>query len=217
VHLQHVANTLAATLGVGQVMPLRILDHDRGPFTTGLLSPTIVLPSAASGWHPARLRTVLLHELAHVRRHDCRTQALAQLACAVYWFNPLVWIAARGLRRTREGACDDYVLTCGVAPHQYAADLLDIARARQQRLEAGAVLAMGRSGDLEDRLLAIVASGRARVPRSSLLTPAKRPRSPSRWTRARMSSPLSSKHWPIRIHKCAKRPRLVWHCAATRG
>ena len=166
-HLQHVADALAAPLGVTHVVPVRILDHDHGPFTTGLLSSTIVLPSAATDWHPARLRTVLLHELAHVRRHDCRTQALAQLACALYWFNPLIWIAARALRRTREGACDDYVLTCGVAPHHYAADLLDIARARHQRLEAGAVLAMGRRSDLEGRLLAIVASGRARVPAPS--------------------------------------------------
>jgi bla regulator protein blaR1 len=165
--VQRVSDALAATLGVGPVVAVRILDDDSGPFTTGLLSPTIMLPSAASGWHPARLRTVLLHELAHVRRHDCRTQALAQVACAVYWFNPLIWIAARGLRRTREAACDDYVLTCGVAPHQYAADLLDIARARQQRLEAGAVLAMARASDLEGRLRAIVASGRARVPAPS--------------------------------------------------
>jgi bla regulator protein BlaR1 len=167
VHLQHVADALAAMLGVKHVVPVRILDHDRGPFTTGLCRPTIVLPSAASGWHPARLRTVLLHELAHVRRHDCRTQALAQLACALYWFNPLIWIAARNLRRTREGACDDFVLTCGVAPHQYAADLLAIARARQPQLGAGAVLAMGRPSDLEGRLLAIVGSGRARVPAPS--------------------------------------------------
>jgi beta-lactamase regulating signal transducer with metallopeptidase domain len=166
VHLQQVADALAATLGVKQVVPVRIVDHDRGPFTTGLFRPMIVLPIGATGWHPGRLRTVLLHELAHVRRHDCRTQALAQLACALYWFNPLIWIAARNLRRTREAACDDHVLTCGVTPHQYAADLLDIARACQPQ-GAGAVLAMGRRSDLESRLLAIVASGRVRVPAPS--------------------------------------------------
>ena len=51
-----------------------------------------------SAWRIA----VLLHELAHVRHHDCLAQIVAQLACAPHWFNPLVWLCARRVRGERE-------------------------------------------------------------------------------------------------------------------
>jgi len=55
-------------------------------------------------------------------------QALAQLACAIYWFNPLVWIAAWRLRVERELACDDHVLETGARASDYASHLVEIAR-----------------------------------------------------------------------------------------
>ena len=54
-------------------------------------------------------------------------QSIAQLACAVYWFNPLVWFAAHQLRLERERACDDFVLVSGTSGADYATDLLEIA------------------------------------------------------------------------------------------
>ena len=48
-----------------------------------------------------------------MKRRDCLTHVIAQLACALYWFNPLAWIAARHVRTERERACDDLVLACG--------------------------------------------------------------------------------------------------------
>ena len=58
----------------------------------------MLLPRDAAAWSDARLRVVLLHELAHVRRRDCATFTLARLACAARWFDPLAWIAAARLR-----------------------------------------------------------------------------------------------------------------------
>jgi beta-lactamase regulating signal transducer with metallopeptidase domain len=46
-------------------------------------------------------QAALVHELTHIKRGDRRTQAIAQLACAIYWFNPLVWYAAAGCARAR--------------------------------------------------------------------------------------------------------------------
>ncbi len=46
----------------------------------------------------------------------------------MYWFHPLVWIAARRLRTEREHACDDVVLTAGVPSDEYAEALVDLAR-----------------------------------------------------------------------------------------
>lgn len=157
--LQATANALASH-------PVRVLidNGDVGPFVRGIVRPAIVLPATADTWDGARLRAVLLHELAHVRRHDCRVQLLAQIACAVYWFNPLIWVAARQLRIERERACDDEVLAYGATPSAYAADLLHLARA-QSRLASSALLAMARAGELEGRLCAILAPGRPRIPK----------------------------------------------------
>ena len=74
----------------------------------GLLAPNVILlPADADSWGEDRLRAVLLHELAHIRRNDWESRLIAQIMCAVYWFNPLVWFAARRMQVEAERACDD--------------------------------------------------------------------------------------------------------------
>jgi len=91
------------------------LSHDvDGPFTLGALRPVILLPLDAAYWTPERLRIVLVHEAAHVARLDYIAQLLATVACALYWFNPLSWLAASRLRAEAEHAADDRVLAAGV-------------------------------------------------------------------------------------------------------
>ena len=127
------------------------------PMVCGLLRPFIVMPPSAAQWSDERRRVVVLHELAHIKRRDCLTQALAQIVCAAYWFNPLVWLAARRLRAERERACDDFVLAAGEKGADYAAHLLDIAQTmKRRRVPAMVGLAMARPSQLEGRLLAIL-------------------------------------------------------------
>ena len=118
------------------------------------------MPADADAWPAERLRIVLLHELAHVKRRDCLTHMLAQISCALYWFNPLAWMAARHLRTERERACDDLVLAAGTRGPDYADQLLEIARVmrsgRFPALLAGASLAMAHRSQLEGRLMAIL-------------------------------------------------------------
>jgi hypothetical protein len=90
-------------------------------------------------------------------------QLIAQAACAIYWFNPLVWMAAAQLRSERERACDDAVLRGGALASAYAGHLLDIARELRPALRPSAALAMARRSDLEGRLLAVLAD-HARIP-----------------------------------------------------
>ena len=138
---------------------VRLLESERVtmPLTWGFFRPTILLPVGAECWPEERRSVVLLHELAHVKRRDCLTQMLAQIACSLYWFNPLVWIAARRLRMERERACDDYVLGAGMKASDYADHLLDIARSfGEARCSSLATVAIARRSQLEGRLLAIL-------------------------------------------------------------
>ena len=127
------------------------------PIVCGVWRPSIVVPAEAAHWSDERRRVVVLHELAHIKRRDCLTQSLAQLVCAAYWFNPIVWLAARRMRAERERACDDFVLAAGEKGPDYAAHLLDIAKtAQHRRLSPIVGLAMARPSQLEGRLLAIL-------------------------------------------------------------
>lgn len=113
---------------------------DDGPLAFGLFRPMILLPRDADNWPLARLVAVLAHERAHLARHDSLTQLLAQLVCAVYWPNPVLWLAARAMRHQAEIAADNAVLAAGVRPSDYAAELLQLA-GRKLRLPAPAMAA----------------------------------------------------------------------------
>ena len=117
----------------------------------------IMVPEDADQWSYDRRRTVLRHELAHVQRADCLTQLLTRLACALYWFNPLIWYAAGRMRIECERACDDRVLAQGAESSDYAQQLLEIAAGPRPRLAAAfAGIAMARPSAVESRLLAIL-------------------------------------------------------------
>ena len=131
------------------------------PMVAGVFSTRLVLPEQAADWNTDRLRMVLLHESAHVARHDIFTQAIGGLACAVNWFNPLAWYAASQMRKLREIACDDMVVTRCQKPADYADVLLDVARSCRQQVP-GMTVAMARSNCVTDRVLAILDTSRNR-------------------------------------------------------
>jgi len=127
------------------------------PITWGAVHPVVLLPTDCDAWSPDRRRVVLLHELAHVARLDYATQLGASIACALYWFHPLAWLAARRLRNDSERACDDRVLQTGTPAADYAAHLLNVARgARALRLTAAFAIGMARRSALEGRMLAVL-------------------------------------------------------------
>lgn len=153
----------AAALGVTQAIDLRRSAAVGSPMTIGLWPAHVLLPADAVGWSPERLRAVLLHELGHVARRDTLLQGLAQVLCALYWPNPLAWVAAARLRVEREHACDDLVLAAGVRPSSYAADLLEVARrlSTDGAVRAGAVCM---AGGVEARLRRVLSAATPRQP-----------------------------------------------------
>lgn len=155
--------SMAAELGLRRCPVVLRGDDDIVPMTWGTLRPVLLLPPAADLWAPEEKRSVLLHELAHIRRWDSLSRTVSQLACALFWFHPLVWYAAHRLLREQERACDDVVLLAGAAPDRYAATLLSIAREmRTRRPAVVGALALARRTNLETRLLSILDPRRKR-------------------------------------------------------
>ena len=147
--------------------PVRLLqsDHPALLVTWGVRRPRVILPRDADRWTEDRARIVLGHELAHVARGDWAVHLLAELVRAVYWFNPLAWIARRRLRLESEHACDDAVLSLGIGGPEYAAHLVELARAfRERTLRGVPAPAMARPSSLERRVRAMLNSRLDRTP-----------------------------------------------------
>jgi beta-lactamase regulating signal transducer with metallopeptidase domain len=163
-NLARTVESLSDEMGLGRSVTLLRCSGPCMPMTWGVVQPRVLLPADAEEWPEARLRAVVLHELAHVKRWDYVTQLLARLTCGLYWFNPLVWLAAGRLRVERELACDDQVLRKGSRASEYAGHLLDMARSlKTSPLSGVTTVAMARPSQLSGRLLAVLDAGRARA------------------------------------------------------
>lgn len=158
----HLADRLTRRLGLGRMVRLLRAPDATVPMTWGTLRPVVLLPAGAERWSDERRRVVLAHELAHVRRWDAATQWVPHLAVCLFWFHPLVWVAAHRLRAEREHACDDAVLEIGTRPTEYADHLLELVRSLGAAQGPVAALAMARRSQFEGRMLAILDSAARR-------------------------------------------------------
>ncbi len=161
-----VEDSALAAMAVGVRRPVRLLESPTTfvPVTWGVSRPIILLPAGAESWAAGRRHAVLLHEYAHIARSDCAVEYLTWLACALYWFHPGVWYAARRIRAERERACDDRVVAAGTPAGEYATHLVDVASGvPAPRRLALAALAMASGGPLESRLIDLLDPTRARA------------------------------------------------------
>jgi TonB family protein len=97
-------------------------DEVREPAVIGIVDPVVVLP-ASYDLTADELRAVFAHELAHVDRRDNLAALFVQIACALFWFDPLHRIARRRLVELRERVVDDLVLARGCDAAAYVAAL----------------------------------------------------------------------------------------------
>ena len=117
----------AAAGGGGRIRLMRG-KKDEGPMLFGLFRPVLLLPPGA--FEDGELRVVFRHELTHFRRRDLWYKLLLAAACAVHWFNPLVWLMAREANRYLELSCDEAALR-GAEPAfraEYGRAILSVAR-----------------------------------------------------------------------------------------
>jgi beta-lactamase regulating signal transducer with metallopeptidase domain len=125
-----------------------IADDIKSPFVVGLFRPKIYLPCNLGD---KEQEYIILHEQHHIKRLDHVMKALAFLALAIHWFNPLVWVAFILASKDMEMSCDEAVIRKigGDVRADYSASLLTLATGR--RIIAGTPLAFG-EGDTKGRI-----------------------------------------------------------------
>ena len=118
-----------------QVLPaVALCERIAVPAIVGILRPTILLPTAmVNSLSVEQLESVLLHELAHLKRADHIFIVVQRIAEAILFFHPLTWYLSRRIHREREQACDEMVLAAGTDPVRYAESLLRVAEWKSQR------------------------------------------------------------------------------------
>ena len=134
---------------------LLVSEELRSPISWGVLRPTIVLsPVAVEAVGEAE--AIIAHELAHVARLDWAKLLGARAVCALFWFNPLVWMLARESHQLREEAADDAVLLADIDGPDYATLLVGAARHDNQgALMAAHGVAPGK-GSLKRRITRVL-------------------------------------------------------------
>ncbi len=128
------------------------------PMTWGLFQPKIALPAESEEWIEPQLRSVVLHEDAHIRRGDWAVMVWFRIVSAIYWFNPLVWGLKMLFDQDSERAADDFVLAQGVNASEYAERLVEVAKTMQYRPSMLPAVTMARSNRLNGRIAAILDS-----------------------------------------------------------
>ena len=130
-HWQAFISESAEKLGITRFVRLAESAAIVTPMVIGFLKPFILVPAGMlAGLTPTQLETVLLHELAHVRRKDFLLNFLQTVIETIFFFNPFVWILSNEIRKEREYCCDDLVVGQHADTSAYAHALVQLAEVR---------------------------------------------------------------------------------------
>lgn len=151
------ADAIAHRLGVHMTPDLVVAESVSTPMAGHIGRSIVFLPIDAIEWDAERRDVVLTHEMTHLARRDPLRILAARVAGALYWFHPLMWIAARRATADCEQACDERVLALGVRPSTYAQVLLDFASHAPDRTLSLALPIVQRHR-LETRVMSILSS-----------------------------------------------------------
>jgi beta-lactamase regulating signal transducer with metallopeptidase domain len=102
------ATRLAGRLALRRLVDVAQSTAVAVPIMIGWLKPVVILPTAVlSGFTPEQVEALLVHELAHVRRHDYLVNLLQTMVETVLFYHPAVWWVSGRVRAEREHCCDD--------------------------------------------------------------------------------------------------------------
>jgi len=141
---------LATQIGVSRPVRLLVSALVQVPTVVGWLRPMVLVPVGALGGLPAEhLEALLLHELAHIRRHDYLVNILQSVAESLLFYHPAVWWVSGHIRAERELCCDDMAISISGDAFTYARALTELESYRPAHLHA-AIAANG--GSLANRI-----------------------------------------------------------------
>jgi GWxTD domain-containing protein len=142
-HWQERLNNLRGRLGISKPVELLESCMTQIPVVIGHIRPVILLPiGLVSGLPTEQIEMILMHELAHVRRHDYLVNLLQTVVESVLFFNPAALWISKKIRNEREHCCDDDIVRITKDPGAYAATLIALEAGRAAPAET-AIAATG--------------------------------------------------------------------------
>ena len=156
--LQNNLQVLKNQLGIRRSVALAVSDKIGSPTQVGLLKPVVVLPTPMVESR-GQLKSILIHELIHVKRWDCLYRLLAMVGMAFYWFNPLFHRVKCLLFEVQEQACDDWTVTTTGNSESYADTLLNVATQLRPRPAIALGMDMARTTQVMARVNRIITLG----------------------------------------------------------
>lgn len=165
--------TLCATwvnrLNINSKVQLLESPHISEPLTLGFWKPVVLFPvGMLLQLAPAQVETLLLHELAHIRRYDYLINLFQLGLETCFFYHPLFWLLSREARSRREFCCDNLVLKYTSDPILYAKTLTDLQLSSFHLSNSFVMNATGKSRFAE-RILYIVGVSPKRAPRPNWL------------------------------------------------
>ncbi|MFI5156927.1 MAG: M56 family metallopeptidase, partial [Chitinophagales bacterium] len=148
VQLRIFAQSLSSQMGIRRRVNLWLSSLVDSPLTVGFFKPIILIPMATvNQLSLEQVETILLHELAHIRRNDYVINLLITWMGTLFFFNPFCRLLIQTVGKEREHCCDDLVIQFKYNPHVYASALLSLEKSRDHHA-ALALAAIGRSRQL---------------------------------------------------------------------
>ena len=127
------AKQLSAKLKVLKKVTLYFSEHVQIPLTIGYFKPIIIFPIALiNNLDAEQVEAILMHELAHIKRHDYLLNILQCIMETILCFNPFVWLISKIIRQEREYCCDDMVMEEEYNNFTYSKALFIIAQQNNQ-------------------------------------------------------------------------------------
>ena len=117
-------DTFITEFGINKEVQVYLSTYVKEPLTFGHFKPVILLPiSLITGFESKAIETIILHELAHIKRHDYLVNLGQSIIEIILFYHPLVWWLSNEIRTVREHCCDDLVLKMGDNRSTYVATL----------------------------------------------------------------------------------------------
>lgn len=116
--------TLVLNAGIRRRVKIYISSRVNGPLTLGFFKPIVLVPASFFAGMPApQVEAILLHEIAHIRRHDYLINLFQTAIKTIFFFHPAVHYISRRIDNDREHACDDFAVSLTRDPQSLARGL----------------------------------------------------------------------------------------------